>query len=282
MKKIILGAILLVVGIATAQAVEVDLVKKVEARLASALNPNITVKSVESLANKQLLEVMLTGGQVVYMTPDTSYIIADNSLYHLTKNGAENVTETRLNPKRAAALKAIKDEQTVFFAAKGKQKAVLDIFTDIDCPYCQKLHQEVPRLNELGIAVRYFAYPRSGIVNPQNGQETESYRKINYVWCAKNPAIAMTQIKQEEHQINVLSQRLRQGAGSSVEKEYNKLTQDMRAKVAASPNCDSPVADQFELGQELGVTGTPAIFTEKGELIPGYMPADDLARRIGL
>lgn len=282
MNKIILGALLMLFGLTTAQAVEVDLAKKVEARLASALNPNITVKTVETLANKQLLEVMLTGGQVVYMTPDTSYLIADNSLYHLTKDGAENVTETRLNPKRAAALQAVKDDQTVFFAAKGEQKAVLDIFTDIDCPYCQKLHQEVPRLNELGIAVRYFAYPRSGIVNPQNGQETESYRKINYVWCAKNPALAMTKIKQQEHQKNVLAQRLRQGAGASVEKEYNELSQSISNKVASSQNCDSPVAEQFELGHELGVTGTPAIFTEKGELIPGYMPAEDLARRIGL
>lgn len=281
MKKIILGALLVIFGVA-AQAVEVDLVKRVEARLVSAFGPMLQVRTVEPLAEKQLLEVVLIDGSVVHMTPDTNFFIYNDSLYHLTKSGAENITENRLNPKRAAALKAVKDEQTVIFAAKGQQKAVIDIFTDIDCPYCQKLHQEVPRLNELGVSVRYFAYPRSGIVNPQNGQETESYLKVNYVWCAKEPAKAMTKIKADQHDITMLAQRLRQGASADVEKQYKKLTQEMSNLITSTKDCDSPIADQFELGHELGVTGTPAIFTEKGELIPGYMPADELVRRLGI
>lgn len=281
MKKIILGALLVVFGVA-AQAVEVDLVKKVEARLISAFGPMLQVRTVEPLAEKQLLEVVLIDGSVVHMTPDTNFFIYNDSLYHLTSSGAENVTENRLNPKRAAALKSVKDEDTVYFAAKGKQKAVIDVFTDIDCPYCQKLHQEVPRLNELGVSVRYFAYPRSGIVNPQNGQETESYSKVNYVWCSKDSAKAMTQIKSDQHDITMLAQRLRQGAGAGVQKQYQKLTDEMRKTVTSIKDCNSPVADQFELGHQLGVTGTPAIFTEKGELIPGYMPADDLVRRLGI
>lgn len=281
MKKIILGTLLVVFGVA-AQAVEVDLVKKVEARLISAFGPMLQVRTVEPLAEKQLLEVVLIDGSVVHMTPDTNFFIYNDSLYHLTSSGAENVTENRLNPKRAAALKSVKDEDTVYFAAKGKQKAVIDVFTDIDCPYCQKLHQEVPRLNELGVSVRYFAYPRSGIVNPQNGQETESYSKVNYVWCSKDSAKAMTQIKSDQHDITMLAQRLRQGASADVQKQYQKLTDEMRKTVTSIKDCNSPVADQFELGHQLGVTGTPAIFTEKGELIPGYMPADDLVRRLGI
>lgn len=281
MKKIILGALLVVFGVA-AQAVEVDLVKKVEARLISAFGPMLQVRTVEPLAEKQLLEVVLIDGSVVHMTPDTNFFIYNDSLFHLTSSGAENVTENRLNPKRAAALKSVKDEDTVYFAAKGKQKAVIDVFTDIDCPYCQKLHEEVPRLNELGVSVRYFAYPRSGIVNPQNGQETESYSKVNYVWCSKDSAKAMTQIKSDQHDITMLAQRLRQGGNANVQKQYQKLTDDMRKTVTSIKDCDSPVADQFELGHQLGVTGTPAIFTEKGELIPGYMPADDLVRRLGI
>lgn len=281
MKKIILGALLVVFGVA-AQAVEVDLVKKVETRLVSAFGPMLQVRTVEPLAEKQLLEVVLIDGSVVHMTPDTNFFIYNDSLYHLTEAGAENITENRLNPKRAAALKAVKDEDTVNFAAKGKQKAVIDIFTDIDCPYCQKLHQEVPRLNELGVTVRYFAYPRSGIVNPQNGQQTESYRKVNYVWCAKDSAKAMTDIKAQQYELSMMGQRLRQGGNANLEKQYQKLADEMRNTVASTKDCGSPIADQFELGHELGVTGTPAIFTEKGELIPGYMPADDLVRRLGL
>lgn len=281
MKKIILSALLVVFAVTT-QAVELDLVKKVENRLISAFGPSLKVRTVEPLAEKQLLEVVLIDGSVVHMTPDTSYFIYNDALYHLSATGAENITENRLNPKRAAALKTVKDEDTVYFPAKGKEKAVVDVFTDIDCPYCQKLHQEVPRLNELGVTVRYFAYPRSGIKNPQNGQETESYRKINYVWCSKDSAKAMTEIKADQHDITMLAQRLRQGANARTEKQYQKLTNEMSKTIASAKDCNSPVAEQFELGHELGVTGTPAIFTEEGQLIPGYMPADDLVKRIGL
>ncbi len=56
------------------------------------------------------------------------------------------------------------------YAAKGEQKAVIDVFTDIDCGYCRKLHGEMDELNELGITVNYYGFPRSG-------PGTESFRK---------------------------------------------------------------------------------------------------------
>src|SRR5690554_8164237 len=90
MKKIILGALLVVFGVA-AQAVEVDLVKKVEARLISAFGPMLQVRTVEPLAEKQLLEVVLIDGSVVHMTPDTNFFIYNDSLYHLTSSGAEKI-----------------------------------------------------------------------------------------------------------------------------------------------------------------------------------------------
>ena len=57
-----------------------------------------------------------------------------------------------------------------------------------------------------------------------------------------------------------------------------KLGQDIPDNV-----CDgNPVTDQYKLGGRLGVTGTPALITAEGELIPGYLPADKLAKRLGL
>ena len=283
MKKIIVGAMFVLLGATTAQAVEIPLETKVENRLMSAFGPMLKVRSVEPLANQQLLEVILIDGATVHMTPDTNYFIFNDSLYQLTPTGAENITENRLNPKRAAALKKVADKDTVYFPAKGKQKAVIDVFTDIDCPYCQKLHDEVPRLNELGVTVRYLAYPRSGIVNPQSGEETSSYRKINHVWCSENSAKEMTLVKNNQAQLGYLSRLMAENKGTAAQKdELQKLTRSMSNIVKNSKNCDSPVAHQYELGHELGVKGTPAIFTEDGSLIPGYMPADELARRIGL
>ena len=131
----------------------------------------------------------------------------------------------------------------IVFAPK-QSKAHVYVFTDVDCYYCQKLHQEVPALEALGIEVRYLAYPRAGI-------GSDSYQKIASAWCADDPQDSLTILK----------------AGG-----------DIPSNVCE----DNPIAQQFALGSDLGVKGTPALITEAGVLLPGYMPADKLARALGL
>lgn len=117
------------------------------------------------------------------------------------------------------------------------------MFTDIDCPYCRKLHDEVPQLNEYGITVNYYAFPRSG-------PNTASFRKYESVWCADDQQAAMDAAK----------------AGRKV----------------ADASCENPVREQFELGSRVGVTGTPAIVLEDGNMVRGYVPAQRLAEGLGL
>ena len=123
-------------------------------------------------------------------------------------------------------------------------KAFVYVFTDVDCYYCQKLHQEVPALKELGVEIRYLAYPRAGVGSP-------SYRKIASAWCAEDPNISLTALK----------------AGEQIPDNVCE---------------NNPVAEQYMLGGQLGVSGTPALVTESGKLLPGYMPADKLANALGL
>ena len=54
----------------------------------------------------------------------------------------------------------------------------------------------------------------------------------------------------------------------------------MGANVQA-PSCNSPVKSQIDLGMALGVRGTPAIFTESGQQVGGYLPAAQLAQAVG-
>jgi len=112
------------------------------------------------------------------------------------------------------------------------------VFTDIDCGYCRKLHGEIDQFNAKGITVRYLAFPRSGIGAP-------SYNKAVSVWCDKDPQAAMTRAKNGE--------------------------------TLPKADCDNPVKEQYELGQLIGVQGTPAIIMEDGALLPGYVPAAKLA-----
>jgi thiol:disulfide interchange protein DsbC len=258
------------------------LAKQAEAKLVSAFGPRLQVREVALVAAGQLLEVVLVDGTVMHMTPDTSHFLYRDELYQLADSGPVNVTQGRMNPKRAEKLAAVADKETVFFAAQGEQKALINVFTDIDCGYCQKLHQEIPRLNELGVAVRYLAYPRAGIKNPQTGKLTQSYQKINYVWCQDDREEAMTTMKNSQRELSTLGRRLNQGASEATEKQFRAVQAQMVAMMDASKDCGAPIAAQYALGGELGVTGTPAIITQDGQLFPGYMPADDLAARLGI
>ena len=157
-------------------------------------------------------------------------------LYQMRDGQMVNLTEQAESVAVARQLNALPRNEMVIFAPKNP-KTHITVFTDTDCGYCQLLHKEVAELNRQGVEVRYVAYPRAGVGSP-------TYETLVSVWCAKNPQDAMNQAK-------------------------------ARKKVPAA-TCENPVAKQFELGQRIGVQGTPAIFLANGQLIPGYQPADKL------
>ena len=101
--------------------------------------------------------------------------------------------------------------------------------------------KDMPELNKRGIAVRYLAFPRSGI-------GTTTSEQMESVWCATNRAKAMNEAKQ----------------GMRVSKK----------------SCANPVSRQFTMGRDMGVRGTPAIFTEHGQSISGYMLPDKLLQAL--
>lgn len=176
------------------------------------------------------------GTELIYVSADGRYFFSGDLIDGSSRT---NLSEQSRTVERKDMLAKVEDKDTVIFKAKGEQKHLLTVFTDVDCGYCVKLHKEVNQLNEAGVSVRYLAYPRAGV-------GSESYKKIVNVWCADNKQDALTKSK----------------AGETI----------------ASKECDNPVAKEFELGQKLGVNGTPALFTEDGTMIPGYRPADQLVK----
>lgn len=137
------------------------------------------------------------------------------------------------------ALKTVDKKDMIIYPAVGTTKSVIYAFTDADCGYCRKLHEEMADINARGIEVRYLAWPRS----------QESVPKMKAIWCSQDRNAAMNQAK-------------------------------MGAEVQG-PSCQNPVSEQMALGNKLGVRGTPAIFTESGQQIGGYLPAAQLAQAAG-
>lgn len=154
----------------------------------------------------------------------------------------ENLTRARQAEARTDAFEALGTNNVIEFAPRsGKAKRTLYVYTDIDCGYCRKLHLEVDQLTDAGISVRYLAYPRSGL-------KGDSYAKAVAVWCSKNRRQALTQSK----------------AG----------------KIVTSAKCDNPVAEHYRLGEAMGIRGTPAVYSDEGEQLGGYVPAADLIRML--
>lgn len=233
------------------EALNKQLTAKVEAQISQSFGQPVKVKEVVSLANQQIIEAVLADGSLVHMTPDLTHMIYRGELYELLPMNPNNITKNRNNAKREDLMAALDDKELVVFKAKGEEKHVINVFTDIDCGYCRKLHDEVGRLNDLGISVRYLAYPRAGVTDRRTGQLTGSFKKIKSVWCDDNRQEAMTAAKQ------------------------NRTIKD-------NLDCDAPIAEHIALGYEVGVSGTPAIVLQDGRFIGGYVQADELARTIGI
>jgi len=152
----------------------------------------------------------------------------------------DDLTEISKSAIRKEILDGVDTSKEITFAPADPVYD-LTVFTDIDCGYCRKLHSQIAEYNKQGIAIHYMAFPRAGI-------GSVSYDKAVSVWCAKDQQTALTSAK----------------AGNDPE----------------PLQCENPVAEQYQLGLELGVSGTPALLTSTGQLIPGYMPPDALRERL--
>ncbi len=205
--------------------------------------PDFNIGSVRPSVANGLYEVQLKDGPLLYTTAEGDFFVLGD-LFSVGIGGIVNLAERQRDLERKELIAAVKEEDMIIFAAEGETRGTVTVFTDVDCFYCQKLHREVPALNAAGIEVRYLAYPREGLGGA-------SYRKIATAWCADNPQQVLTKLKN-------------------------------RQAVADNVCPGNPVADQYALGQQVGVNGTPALILETGELVPGYMAADALAARMGV
>lgn len=206
-------------------------------------NQQLTVKSISDSPVKGIKEVVISSGlqqDVLYLSEDGEHLFEGNLMQIKNKVNLTEMTHTSLRQELMNEFR--KSHKSIDFLPEQMTDHIT-VFTDIDCGYCRKLHQEVEQYNELGIGVSYLFFPRTGL-------NTASHQKAVNVWCANDQQSAMTAAK----------------SGT----ELPPLM------------CPNPIELQFNLGIGAGVhkVGTPAVVFADGSMIPGYLPAAAMKDRI--
>ena len=212
----------------------------------SALNAQVPILSVRASAFPDLYEVKLASGELLYTNATGSHFVV-GEVYRVASNGGlVNLTEENKKTGRVEQLAKVSREDMVIFPAQGEKKAHVTVYTDVDCFYCRKLHKEMKAITEQGIEVRYLAFPRAGV-------GSKAHKTMESIWCAA------------EDQRGKLMTQAKNGAS-----------------IPTSVCETSPVMAQYKLGQQMGVNGTPALVLEDGTMVPGYVPAPQLAKMLNV
>lgn len=209
------------------------------------LMPDVEITSIKNSPMPDIYQVE-SKNNFIYISADGRYLIQGDML---DVENRWNLTEQERSKGRKEILDQINEDELIVFKAKDEKQAIY-VFTDIDCGYCQKLHRDIDVLNNLGITVKYLAFPRTD-------EYTPAWNKISEVWCADDKLKAMTDAK-ERRDDNIVGDKSVEGIFA----------------------CGEIVQKHFELGNTLGVMGTPGIFLDNGNVIKGYMPPERLAEKI--
>jgi|TARA_R110000796_G_scaffold50909_2_gene120173 thiol:disulfide interchange protein DsbC len=190
-----------------------------------------------------LYEIVADKG-IFYASKDGQFLVS--GAVHQFKQGLPNLTEAKKAQIAARSIDSLRSTFVTYKAANERYEVLA--FFDSSCGYCRKMHKEISQYNALGITVHYALYPRSGLTD-RYGQPAQSALELSDIACSENPNMAL-----------------------------NTLMQGGAIKAV---RCQSPVASHYELGQWLGVQGTPSIYDMAGNsVMPGYAPASQMLKTL--
>ena len=214
--------------------------EQIKDSLKNILPDGAIIESIELSPIPDIFAVYYGDIQPIHVTKDGSFFIFGD-IYKINNNSISNITEDSISEKRKSILNDIPSNELISFKSDNEKFSVI-VFTDVDCGYCRKLHNQIEEYNELGISIHYAAFPRSGM-------GTSAFTKMVGAWCSENPKDSISKLK-------------------------NNKNLDLSF-------CDSqPVSKQYIIGQKLGVNGTPAIFSMDGVMFPGYVEPEELLLKL--
>lgn len=210
---------------------DADIQKTIEERF-----PGAKVKTVTVAPMGSIFEVVMDDNQIIYTDSKADYIIVGEMIDTKTRKSLTKEKQDELNKVSFSDLPLDNAVKVV----KGDGSRQLAVFTDVDCPYCKKLEQELAKIDN--VTIYSFLYPLP--------MHADAPRKSKLVWCSKDRAKAFTELMHK-----------------------GKVPD-------AKTDCDNPIEANLALGEKLGIQGTPAMILADGKRIPGYLPAAELEKRI--
>ncbi len=216
--RVVLVAIGLLLGGLAAAATPEEVVKQA----VHAFAPNAKIDAAQESAVPGFYEAVL-GSQFIYVSKDGRYML-DGSAFDVANK--RDLTQLSRAKVRKAALDKIGPDKRIVFAGKGavSPARTVTVFTDIDCPFCRRFHQQIADYNAKGITVDYLFFPLS--IHP--GAD----KKAQAVWCAKD--------------------------------RQHAFTEAMAGKDPGQATCPNPVSELATLAQSIGIAATPTILGPDG------------------
>ena len=209
---------------------------KLTATLSVATNNPMQIVSISETPFEGLVEVELSTGETLFSDRNGEFLVTGD-LFRASETGLVNLSAAARQLKIVDWIAAVPEDQMIIFNPE-ETKATITVFTDVDCTYCRKLHGDLEAIMDLGIRVRYVAYPRGG-------EASTAYPKMISVWCSEDRNRSLTQAKNGQ----------------------NLPTRD----------CENHILEHYNLGNKIGISGTPALVLEDGTVIPGYLDTTQLA-----
>lgn len=180
------------------------------------------------------------------LTDGQIYYVDESAQYVIDGNLIElstraNLTDARLGGVHMGLIESMGEENMLIYEPEKPSTRSITVFTDISCGYCRRLHAELDTLLDEGVRVRYLLFPRAGL-------GSQGHKDLESVWCADDPLEAMTNAK----------------AGGQI----------------TPKSCDNPIEEHIAVAERVGLRGTPLIYTDSGEKVPGYREASVLASMV--
>lgn len=209
---------------------------KLTTTLTAATNNAMQITSISETPFEGLVEVELSTGETLFSDRKGEFLVTGD-LFSASETGLVNLSAAARQLKIVDWIAAVPEDQMIIFNPEAT-KATITVFTDVDCTYCRKLHGDLEAILDLGIRVRYVAYPRGG-------EASTAYPKMISVWCSEDRNRSLTQAKNG---------------------------QNLPAR-----DCENHILEHYNLGNKIGISGTPALVLEDGTVIPGYLDTQQLA-----